>query len=143
MEFYIYWFDTNYYLIHLQKCQHRRTEIKDASSAKNFAFDDKPSARSLIRIMKRRGPKIDTRGTPALTPVHEEICPFRITLCFLSFKESDNTLSRLPEIPFCFSSEIKPLCQTLSNAIEISRKTPLTSNLSSKDVHILWFIDKS
>ena len=93
--------------------------------------------------MKRRGPKIDTQGTPALTPVHEETCPFRITLCFLSFKESDNTLSRLPEIPFCFSSKIKPSCQTLSNAIEISRKTRLTSNLSSKDVHILWFIDKS
>ena len=48
LKFYIYWFDTNYYFIHLQKCQHRRTEIEDVSSASNFAFNDEPSARLLI-----------------------------------------------------------------------------------------------
>ena len=61
-----------------------------------------------------------------LTPVHEETFPFKVTLCFLSSKKFDNTLSSLPEMPFCFSLKITPLCQTLSNGFEISRKTPLT-----------------
>ena len=74
---------------------------------------------------------------------HEETCPFGITPCFLAFKKSDNTLTSLPEIPFCFSLKIIPLCQTLSNAFEISRKTPLTSKPSPKDVYISLVIDKS
>ena len=46
----------------------RITENKDekTKSASNFATDDRPS-----------------------TPVHEETCPFKVTLCFLSFKKSD------------------------------------------------------
>ena len=71
------------------------TENKDVSSANNFAFDDKPSARLLIQTKKRRGPKFDPWGTSTLTPVHEETCTFKITLCFLSFKQSDNTLISL------------------------------------------------
>ena len=44
---------------------------------------------------------------------------------------------------FCFSLKIIiPLYQTLSNAFEISRKTPLTSNLPSKELYILWVTDK-
>ena len=45
-------------------------------------------------------------------------------------------------MPFCFNLKIIPLCQTLSNAFEISRKMPLTSNPSSKDLHISCVIDK-
>ena len=44
-------------------------------------------------------------------------------------------------MPFCFS--LKITCQTFSNAFEILRKTPLTSNPSPKDLHISWVIDKS
>ena len=46
-------------------------------------------------------------------------------------------------MPFCFSLTITYLCQTLSNAFEVSRKTPLTSNLSSKDLCILWVTEKA
>ena len=46
-------------------------------------------------------------------------------------------------MPFCFNLKITPLCQTLSNAFEISRKTPLISNPSLKDLYTLWVIDKS
>ena len=60
-----------------------------------------------------------------------------------SFKKSDKTLSSLPEISFCFSLKTIPLSQTLSNAFEISRKTPPTSKPSSKDFYISWFIDES
>ena len=38
-------------------------------------------------------------------------------------------------MPFCFSLKTEPLCQTLSNAFEMSRKTPLTSKPSLKDLN--------
>ena len=82
-------------------------------------------------------------GTPSFTPFHEKTCPFKVSLCFLSFEKSDKTLSTLPEIPFCFSLKIIPSCQTLSNDFEISRKAPLTSNHLSKDLYTSWVIDKS
>ena len=116
---------------------------KDVSFAYNFAFDDMPLARSLISTKKQRGTNIDLWRIPSLTPVHEESCPFKVNLCFLSFKKSDKTLSILPEMPFCFSLRIIPLCQTLSNTFEMSRKAPLTSNPPLKDLHISWVIDKS
>ena len=43
---------------------------------------------------------------------------------------------------FCFSLKIIPLCQILSNTFQISSKTPLTSNPTSKDPYISWVIDK-
>ena len=45
-------------------------------------------------------------------------------------------------MPFRFSLKIIPLCQTLSNTFEISRKTPLTLNPSSGELCISWVIDK-
>ena len=65
------------------------------------------------RFKKRRRFKIDPGGTLALTHVHEETCPFRITPCFLYFKISDNTLSSLPEIRFSFSFKIIKPCAKL------------------------------
>ena len=70
-------------------------------------------------------------------------CSLKVFLCFLSFKKSDKRLSSLPEMPFCFSMTITSLCQTLSNAFEVSRKTPLTLNLSSKDLCISWVKEKT
>ena len=52
-------------------------------------------------------------------------------------------MRRLPLIPFCSSLKIRPLCHTLSNALEISRNTLLTSRPSSKDFSISCVIDKS
>ena len=46
-------------------------------------------------------------------------------------------------MPFCFDLEISPSCQTLSKALDMSKKTLLTSNPLSKDVKILWAIDNS
>ena len=45
-------------------------------------------------------------------------------------------------MPFCFSLKIMTLCQTLSNTFKIWRKTSFTSNPSSKDLYILWYIKK-
>ena len=38
---------------------------------------------------------------------------------------------------------MRPSCQILSNAFDISRKTPLTSNPSSNYLYISWLIAKS
>ena len=77
-----------------------------------------PSARSLILNKTRRGPKINPCGTPGVILVRGVTCPFKVTLCFLSFKKSDKTLSSLPEIPVCFGLKIISSCQTLSNAFK-------------------------
>ena len=55
----------------------------------------------------------------------------------------DVPLSRSPEMPFCFNLKIIPSCQTLSKALDISKKTLLTSNPSSNDLEILWVIDNN
>ena len=65
-------------------------------SANNFAFDERPSARSFIYIKNRSGPSMEPWGTPALTSAQEEVCPLRNTFCFLFLKKSDNRFKRLP-----------------------------------------------
>ena len=54
--------------------------------------------------------------------------------CLLLLKKSDKICKRSPETPFCFNLKISPSCQTLSKALDISKKTPLTSNPSSNDL---------
>ena len=56
------------------------TENNEVSSANNFAFDERPSARSLIYIKNRSGPSMEPWGTPALTSAQEEVCPLRTTV---------------------------------------------------------------
>ena len=92
------------------------TENKDVLFANNFAFDDRPSAKSF-------------------TPVHEKTCPFKVTIYFLSFKKANKALSSLPKMAFCFSLKIIPFCQILSNAFEISRKT--CQQYSSANIHLI------
>ena len=53
-------------------------------------------------------------------------------LCFLFLKKSDKMLSK-SSVPFCLSLNITPSCHTLWKALDISRKTLLTSNPLSKD----------
>ena len=43
------------------------------SSASNFAFDDRPSARSFVYIKNSSGPSMDPWGIPALTSFQEEV----------------------------------------------------------------------
>ena len=46
-------------------------------------------------------------------------------------------------MPICFNLRISHLCQTLSKALNMSKKTLLTSSPISNDVKILWVIDNS
>ena len=60
--------------------------------------------------------------------------PFKTTLSFLSFWKSINNFDKFPVTPFCFYLKIRSVCQTLSKALEISRKMSLTSKPLSKTI---------
>ena len=75
-------------------------------------------------------------GASVLTSDQSETYQFNKTFCFLFLRKSHKRFSKLPDIPFCFNLKMRPSCQTLSNAFDISRKTPLTSNPSSNDLYI-------
>ena len=85
-------------------------------------------------MRNNNGPNIDPCGTPALTLV--QVDTLRTTLCFLLLKESVKMFFKSPEMPFCFSLKITPSCQTLSKALDMSKKTLLISSPSSKDLKI-------
>ena len=100
---------------------------KEVPSTNNFRFDARLSNKSVMYMKKSRGPRKKPCEILAPTFVHGEFWPFNTTLCFLLFKKSVTVLKRLPDIPFCFSLKGSPSCQTLSNALEISRKTFLVT----------------
>ena len=39
-------------------------------------------------MKNNNGPSTEPRGTPVFTSVHEDVCPYRVTLCVLFFKKS-------------------------------------------------------
>ena len=119
------------------------TENCEVSSANNLVLDDNSLPRSFRCIKKSSGPSIKPRGIPVLTLIHVETCSFKTTLSFLFLKKSYNKFKSSPDMPFCLNLKIKPSCNTLSNAFDISRKTLLTSNTSSNDLYISCTIDKS
>ena len=69
------------------------------------------------------------------TTEKREVSPKKSSLKnpFLSFRKSIKIFNKLPVTPICFNLKIRPLCQTLSKALEISRKIRLTSKQLSND----------
>ena len=128
----------------MQKCGHRglpKVKIYHLQIILRLMIGHQPDR--WYKPKKEEDPKLIPETHLRLHLSMKKLIHLKVTLCFLSFKKSDKTLSSLPEIPFCFSLKIIPSCHTLSNAFEISRKTPLTSNQLSKDLCISWVIDKS
>ena len=107
-------------------------ENKDVSSANNLGMHWRLSDKSLMYTRNKSWPNIDPGGTPALILAQDELWLLRITLCFQFLKKS------VKEIPLRLSLWIIPSCHTLSKAFEMSRNTPLTSQLSSKLENISW-----
>ena len=58
-------------------------------------------------------------------------------------KKFDKTGCGSPEMLICLNFKISALCQTLSKALGMSKKTLLASNPLSKEVKILLLIDSS
>ena len=99
--------------------------------------------RRLKQIRNNNGLKIDPCWTPAFILAQAETWALSLTLYCLLLKKSIRMFNSLPEMPFCSSLKITPSCQTLSKALDISKKTLLTSIPSSKDLRISWVIDNS
>ena len=80
------------------------------------------------------GRRTERCGTPAVTNFQTEDWPLRTTCWHLFFKNDLISLKRLPSISLLLSLERRPPCQTLSNALNRSRKMSRTSSeeLTSK-----------
>ena len=110
------------------------TEHRDVSSANSFALEDKSPDKSFMYIKNNNGPKMEPWGMPAVTFRYSDVCRLRRALCFLSLKKLDKRSKKLPDIPLCDNLKRRPLCHTLSKALEISKKTLHNSNLSSNEL---------
>ena len=71
----------------------------DASSAKSLVIDEKFLLRSLIYIKKKRGPKMEPCGTPAIIGNHVEDWPLSNTLWYLLLRKLSTNFNRGPDIP--------------------------------------------
>ena len=71
-------------------------------------------------------------GTPASILTQGEAYPFKTTRYLLELRKSVIIFKVLSDIPFCVNLNIRLLCQTLLNALDISKNTALTFRLSSK-----------
>ena len=94
-------------------------------------------------MKSNNGPSIEPYNVPVSMLDHKDSWPFNTTLCFLSFKKSLRVLKRLPDIPFCFHLEVRPLYHTLSKAFGMSRNKVKTWWLSWKDLCIWCVINRS
>ena len=72
-----------------------------------------------------------------------EVLTIKPKTCFLYLKKSDKMWINSPEMPFCFNLKISTLCQALSKAVDMSKKTLVTSNPLLNDVKVSWVIDSS
>ena len=97
------------------------------SPANNFPFDKRLSVRSFVYIKNRSGPSLEPWGVPVWKSAQEDVCTLETTPCSPLLKKFVNRFKRLPDMPFCFSLKMIPLCHTLSKALDISRNTLQTS----------------
>ena len=117
--------------------------MRQASSAYNLMAHAKFITMSSKCTRKSKGPKIDPCGTPASTGRVSEWWPSSTTRCTRWSRYDEIHVSKFPEISFRFCLNRTPLCHTLSNAFDKSRKTILTSLPSSKASVNLCVMDNS
>ena len=118
--------ETDWSWYFLRSAFNKFADFDKSHTVENLADNSKFSGRSSMYIKKSSGLNIDPWGTPVSTGAYLECWPLRATLCCLSLKKLWNNLSKFPEIPRVSSLYKRPSCQTLSSALEILRKMPLT-----------------
>ena len=104
------------------------SEIRNLSSTKSLQCKETSLDKSFMSIRNNNVPEIEPCGTPAVTYSQDACWPFRTTLCFRQERKSRKSFKRIPETPFWFSLRSKPSFHTLLKALDISKKTLLTSN---------------
>ena len=82
-------------------------ENKEVLSTKCFGLDCESFDKSFLRSQN-------------------ESWPFKTTLCWWFFRKSSKRHNSLSFMPFCLNWYISPLCQTLSKAFDMPRKTILS-----------------
>ena len=125
------------------KLRSRITESREVSSAKSFRLDFRSLDTSVTHTRKKRDRRIDPWETSALKSLQDECWLFKTTCCFVDFKISFKRRSNLSEMSFFWSLNIRPVCHTLSSALEISKNTLWNSKPSSKDLYISCAIERS
>ena len=96
------------------------TEKIEVSFAKCLVVDDRFLNISLICTKNNTGQKIDPWGMPASTCDNEDDWPFNKILWSLFNMKLSLHFSGRPDIPTDCSLEIRPSCQTQSNALDMS-----------------------
>ena len=74
-------------------------------------------------MWKSSGPKIEPYGTPARISGQSESGPLMSII-----KKLQKRFRRFPDIPSDLTLYSNPLCHTLSNTFEISKKLPLNAS---------------
>ena len=92
------------------------------SSAKMCGVDSRSLIMSFMNRIKSNGPSLEPCGTPASTGCSEDSAPSTTVLAFLLLRYDFSRSSDLPLMFICLSLASRALCQTASNAAEISRK---------------------
>ena len=87
-----------------------------------------PCGKSFVQLRKNESPNTEPCETSAFTKFQLGHWPFKTTLLHLLWRNHSNGSGILPFIPLFFSLYKRPSCQTLSNTLHKSKKTPRTSN---------------
>ena len=86
----------------------------------------------------KRGPKIDHRGTPVFTPVHNATCAFKVTLCLLSLSNLLKTQTKhwavYRKYHFALVWRLYPCAKLYQTLLRIKE--------NSSHLHVSWIIDK-
>ena len=129
----------------LQSLKDRRSLKKELSSANGFILLCKLSLRSLIYIRKNNGPNIESCGTAVWIVSQSYFWLLSKALWNLPLKKLLINWNKFPLTPFCFNLNNNPSCQTLSNALDMSRNTPRVSRvgLQPKLEKMSWVIASS
>ena len=93
-------------------------------------------------MRKNKAPNTEPYRRPAFTNFQLEDWPSKTTLCRLLWRNDSIRPRRLPFISLFFSLRRKPLCQTLSNALDKFKKTS-NDRLALNALKILWVIEIS
>ena len=101
-----------------------------------------PSGKSFIYIKNKSGPYTDSCGIPEFIFLQSEVWPFKITLCSLLLRKHSNKDRNSPWTTCDFNLNSRPLCQNLSNVLEISKNTSI-GGLISILVFISWIMARS
>ena len=103
-----------------------------------FGLEWKFSVKLLIYRRKSSDPRMETWETLALMLAHEECWSFKTTLCSLLLRNSAERVNNVSVKPYWHNLEIRPLCQILSKALEMSKNIALLSVSLSKDWKVFW-----